>query len=90
VLDRNYKLFGVMEEADADLKADVSKTRSLRGFINNDKSLMYEVDGEEVRKVFCNLRVSPFRLLSIFVACWIRFELALSNTTAISSLGFVF
>ena len=35
-----------MKQSDAELQADISKVRSLRGFIDNDKRLSYALDSE--------------------------------------------
>ena len=40
-----------MKQSDAELQADISKVRSLRGFIDNDKRLSYALDSEEVAEV---------------------------------------
>lgn len=40
-----------MKEADVDLKQDVSKVRSLRGFLDNDKRLSHSLDSDEVKAV---------------------------------------
>ena len=47
-----------MKEAEADLKEDVSKVRSLRGFLDNDKRLSHSLDSEEVKSV-------PIRIVGI-------------------------
>ena len=58
-LDRSYRLFGVMREASATLKEDVSKVRSLRGFTENDKRLIHHLDSKEVLKVIHLLQLIP-------------------------------
>ena len=40
-----------MKEAAAELKDDVSKVRSLRGYVDNDKRMIHKPDSKEVVKV---------------------------------------
>lgn len=55
-----------MKEAEADLKEDVSKVRSLRGFLDNDKRLSHSLDSDEVKSVPNRIVLMFLRALHFF------------------------
>jgi len=55
MVDRNYRLLGIMWKQNRQFLEDIRNYRSIKGFMENEKRVIYNKKPENVRMVFRNI-----------------------------------